>query len=275
MKHEATSKHEKSPANGAGSSAANATRTSVQQHYATQARAVSAADTAGSPCCEPDDGGCCGTESVSVTELTAIVEGDAPPSWGCGNPTALVDLEPGQVVLDLGSGAGFDAFLAAQRVAPPDGPQGRVIGVDMTDEMLELSRSHAERLELAGVTEFRKGLIEDLPVEDGAIDVILSNCVINLSPDKDVVFREAYRALKPSGWLAISDIVTAGPLPAAVREDTELWGMCISGALEESEYLAKVRAAGFEAIEVTEREPWTPIPDLTVISLTFRAFKPS
>ncbi|MBS1252642.1 MAG: Arsenite methyltransferase [Anaerolineales bacterium] len=261
-----------SPTKVANPAGADSTRTSVQNHYATQARAASAT---GSSCCGPSAGSCCDTETIAEEDLTAVVEGDTPPSWGCGNPTALVALKPGQVVLDLGSGAGFDAFLAAQRVAPSGGPKGRVIGVDMTGEMLELARSHAQRLGLADVTEFRRGYIEGLPVEDESVDVILSNCVINLAPDKDAVFREAYRVLKPGGWLAISDIVTSGPLPASVREDTELWGMCISGALEESEYLAKVRAAGFKSIEVNKREPSTPLPDVRIISLTFRAFKSS
>jgi arsenite methyltransferase len=246
----------------AGSRDADATRAGVRNHYAAQAHAAVTRESS-----------CCGPATATAVELTAAVDGEAPPSWGCGNPTALVALEPGQVVLDLGSGAGFDAFLAAQRVAPPAGPHGRVIGVDMTDEMLELARSHAQRIGLAGVTEFRKGYIEDLPVEDDSVDAILSNCVINLSPDKDAVFREAYRVLKPGGWLAISDIVTQGDLPASVRADEELWGACIAGALDEGEYLAKVQAAGFENVEVTNRETWTPLEDVTVISLTFRAFK--
>lgn len=246
------------------------TRRNVRDYYAARARAVSPeAD----PCCEPRAADCCTTDVVSQAGLLNE-DGQTPPSWGCGNPTALVALQPGQVVLDLGSGAGFDTFLAAQRVAPPDGPKGRVIGVDMTDEMLELARSHAQRLGLAGVTEFRRGYIEALPVEDESVDVVLSNCVINLSPDKGAVFREAYRVLKPGGWLAVSDIVTHGPLPASVREDVELWGACIGGALDESEYLSKVRAAGFESIEVTSRQPWTVSHGVEVISLTFRAFKP-
>lgn len=254
----------------AGTGDTDATRAGVRDHYAAQAGAASAQSTS---CCDPA-GCCCGTETVPESILTANLNGEIP-SWGCGNPTALVALEPGQVVVDLGSGAGFDVFLAAQRVAPPAGSQGRVIGVDMTDEMLKLARDHAQRLGFADVTEFRRGYIEDLPVEDDSVDAILSNCVINLSPDKDAVFHEAYRVLKPGGWIAISDIVTDGELPASIREDTELWGACIAGALEEDEYLAKVRAAGFEAIEVTDRETWTPLAGVKVISLTFRAFRPA
>lgn len=253
-------------------SAPDSTRQSVRDHYAERAR--TAATSQPDSCCGPTANSCCGDAVVSEVEVAADRDGRTPPSWGCGNPTALVALQPGQVVLDLGSGAGFDAFLAAQRVASPDGPKGRVIGVDMTDEMLDLARRHAGQLGLADVVEFRKGYIEALPVKDESVDVVLSNCVINLSPDKDAVFREAHRVLRPGGWLAISDIVTEGPLPASIREDIELWGACISGALQESEYLSKVRAAGFAAVKVTDREVWTPLPSVSVISLTFRAFKP-
>jgi len=168
---------------------------------------------------------------------------------GCGNPTALADLKEGETVLDLGSGGGIDAFLAAKRV----GVTGRVIGVDMTEEMIELANKNKKKMNAKNV-EFRLGEIEDLPVEDGSVDVIMSNCVINLSPDKERVFREAYRVLKPGGRMMISDIVTKGELPADVRRDLELWAGCIAGALEESEYLQKIRNAGFREVEVMSKQ---------------------
>ena len=168
---------------------------------------------------------------------------------GCGNPTALADLKEGETVLDLGSGGGIDAFLAAKRV----GVTGRVIGVDMTEEMIELANKNKKKMNAKNV-EFRLGEIEDLPVEDGSVDVIMSNCVINLSPDKERVFREAYRVLKPGGRMMISDIVTKGELPADVRRDLELWAGCMAGALEESEYLQKIRNAGFREVEVVSKQ---------------------
>lgn len=255
------------------------THASVREFYAAQARAAAAPARSG--CCQPAVSTCCGRTATSesccgdpaeMTSETAAI--DTPPSWGCGNPTALAALRPGQVVLDLGSGAGYDVFQAARRVAPPGGRQGRVIGVDMTDDMLDLARKHAERLGLAGVTEFRKGYIEDLPVADRSVDVVLSNCVINLSPDKAAVFREAYRVLKPGGWLAISDIVTEGTMPEQLRQDAEVWASCIGGALEEGTYLDLVRAAGFEGIMIDSRQVVATLPGVSILSLTFRAFKP-
>ncbi len=213
---------------------------------------------------------CCTPGLLSLGDLLADPETGTPPSWGCGNPTALADLKPGQVVLDLGSGAGYDAFLAAKQVAPA----GRVIGVDMTPDMLELARSHADRLGLAGIVEFRQGHIEALPVEDASVDVILSHCVVNLSPDKDAVFHEAHRVLKPGGWLAISDIVSEGRLPDFIRTDTAVWASCVGGAIDETEYLDKVRAAGFDRVEIGSRQAYFEAPGVRVLSLTFRAFKP-
>lgn len=262
------------------------TRSRVREHYAARARAAGGTQ-AEAACCDPLEvlassccgsqaraSSCCGSEESPSEEILVEPDDEAPPSWGCGNPTALVALQPGQTVLDLGSGAGFDAFLAARRVAPPEGPVGQVIGVDMTDEMLALARNHAQRLGLADVTEFRQGYIEALPVEDESIDVILSNCVINLSTDKDTVFREAYRVLKPGGWLSVSDIVTEGTLPAVARKSIELWAGCIGGAIDEQAYLAKVRAAGFHRVEVADRHVWAAFPGVKIISVTFRAFKP-
>jgi SAM-dependent methyltransferase len=166
-------------------------------------------------------------------------------SLGCGNPTALAALKPGETVLDLGSGGGIDVLLSARRV----GPTGKAYGLDMTDEMLALARENRRR---AGIenAEFLKGEIENIPLPDAAVDVVISNCVINLSGDKDRVLREAFRVLKPGGRFAVSDVVVRGPVPSAVRESMLLWVGCIAGALEERDYIAKLAAAGFEQIEI-------------------------
>lgn len=164
-------------------------------------------------------------------------------AFGCGNPTAIAALEPGQVVLDLGSGGGIDCFLAAKMV----GDSGKVFGVDMTPEMIALARKNAARVGATNV-EFRLGEIERLPIDESSVDVIISNCVINLSPDKDQVFREAFRVLKPGGRLQVSDIVWTQPVPEEVKGDMEKWAGCIAGALLEGDYLAKIRAAGFEDV---------------------------
>jgi len=167
---------------------------------------------------------------------------------GCGNPVALADLHDGQVVLDLGSGAGLDAFVAAGKV----GDKGRVIGVDMTPEMVQKAKENAAKLGLTNV-EFRLGDIEDLPVEDNSIDVTISNCVINLATDKSKVFREALRVLRPGGRIIISDVVLNGPLPQAVRDDIAAYTGCLSGAIPEHEYLQRMRDAGFERAEIARR----------------------
>lgn len=166
-------------------------------------------------------------------------------SLGCGNPTALARLREGEVVLDLGSGGGIDVFLSAEKV----GPSGKVYGLDMTDEMLELARQNQKR---AGVTnvEFLKGEMEDIPLPDDTVDVIISNCVINLSADKDLVLKEAMRVLKPGGCLAVSDIVVRGEIPPEIRRSIELWVGCMAGALEEDEYRSKLLSAGFENIDI-------------------------
>jgi len=184
-------------------------------------------------------------------ELAAIPAG-ANLGLGCGDPTADADIQPGQTVLDLGSGAGIDCFLAARRV----GPSGRVIGVDMTDAMLERARANAREGGITNV-EFRKGEIEKLPVETGTVDRIISNCVINLSPDKDLVLAEAFRVLRPGGRLAVSDIVVRGEIPQAVRRNIELWAGCVAGALEEKEYLAKLQRAGFEQVTIEPTRVYT------------------
>jgi ubiquinone/menaquinone biosynthesis C-methylase UbiE len=167
---------------------------------------------------------------------------------GCGNPSAIASLQPGEVVLDLGSGGGIDCFLAAKTV----GPTGRVIGLDMTPDMIKLARRNAKKVGATNV-DFRYGEMEEMPIEDASVDVILSNCVINLSPDKDAVFAEAFRVLKPGGRLVVSDIVTKGDLPPAIRDNMNTWAGCVSGALDEAVYLDKMRAAGLIDVEVTER----------------------
>jgi SAM-dependent methyltransferase len=174
-------------------------------------------------------------------------------SLGCGNPTAIAGLQPGEVVLDLGSGGGIDCFLAAKRV----GPEGRVIGLDMTPDMIKLARRNAKKIGAHNV-EFRYGEMEDIPLPDESVDVIISNCVINLSPDKDSVFGETYRVLRPGGRMSISDIVVDGDLPQAIRSRLDAWAGCIAGALDESVYLDKIRAAGFEEVEVMSRDYTDP-----------------
>jgi ubiquinone/menaquinone biosynthesis C-methylase UbiE len=173
-------------------------------------------------------------------------------SLGCGNPTALIDLHRGQVVLDLGSGGGIDVLLSARRV----GPEGRAYGLDMTDEMLDLARKNQRE---AGVenAEFLKGTIEDVPLPDGSVDVIISNCVINLAADKSEVFREAHRLLRPGGRLAVSDIVIRGDLDPKIRESVEAWIGCVAGALEEDEYRSGLEAAGFTGVEVEPTREFT------------------
>ena len=166
-------------------------------------------------------------------------------SLGCGNPTALAELKPGETVLDLGSGGGIDVLLSAKRV----GPTGKAYGLDMTDEMLDLARENQRKAGIPNV-EFLKGEIEDIPLPDNSVDVIISNCVINLSADKDQVLREAFRVLKPGGRFAVSDIVVRGEVPAEIRRNMELWVGCMAGALEESEYLAKLTNAGFEVVSI-------------------------
>jgi len=184
-----------------------------------------------------------GAADVATLPATAV---DA--SLGCGNPVALADLGSGDVVLDLGSGGGIDVLLSARRV----GPSGKAFGLDMTDEMLALARENQRKAGVANV-EFLKGTIEEIPLPDGAVDVIISNCVINLSADKDRVLREAFRVLKPGGRFAVSDIVLRRPLPEPVRRSLELWAGCVVGALSEDEYRAKLAAAGFAdaTIQVT------------------------
>jgi SAM-dependent methyltransferase len=166
-------------------------------------------------------------------------------SLGCGNPTALAELKPGETVLDLGSGGGIDVLLSARRV----GPAGKVYGLDMTDEMLELARENQRKSGIQNV-EFLKGDLEEIPLPAGSVDVIISNCVINLSADKDRSLREAFRVLKPGGRFAVSDVVVRGEVPPAIRHSVELWIGCVAGALEEKDFEAKLRKAGFTDVEI-------------------------
>lgn len=197
-------------------------------------------------CCGSSD--CCSSESTLYPAdlLTTLPTGESNVSYGCGDPITLASLTPGQTVLDLGSGAGLDCFFAAKQV----GETGKVIGVDMTPEMLERARSSAKRMDITNV-EFREGYIEELPVDSNSVDVIISNCVINLSPAKESVFAETFRVLKPGGKLAVSDIVTEGELPDAIRKSLSAWAGCVSGAVEAKEYIQMMEAAGYVNIAVT------------------------
>ena len=229
-------------------------REQVAERYGALARSVD----------DGDPGSCCGPEAAApqgnpiTSDLYTEEQSGAVPqtamaaSLGCGNPTALIDLHRGQVVLDLGSGGGIDVLLSARRV----GPEGRAYGLDMTDEMLDLARKNQRE---AGVenAEFLKGTIEDVPLPDGSVDVIISNCVINLAADKSEVFREAHRLLRPGGRLAVSDIVIRGDLDPKIRESVEAWIGCVAGALEEDEYRSGLEAAGFTDVEVEPTREFT------------------
>ncbi len=218
----------------------------VKERYGSAARAVAESGSV-QACCDPAFR-CCDPITVnlySADEKGSIPEKAALASLGCGNPTALIELRPGETVLDLGSGGGIDVLLSAQRV----GPSGKAYGLDMTEEMLALARENQRQ---AGVTnvEFLKGEIENIPLPDGSVDVIISNCVINLSADKDRVLSEAFRVLKPGGRFAVSDVVTRGSVPDQVRQSMLLWVGCIAGALEENEYVDKLVKAGFGEVSV-------------------------
>jgi SAM-dependent methyltransferase len=180
-----------------------------------------------------------------ANQKDALPEQAVKASLGCGNPTALAKLNPGETVLDLGSGGGIDVLLSAKRV----GPNGKTYGLDMTDEMLALARENQRKAGVDNV-EFLKGEIENIPLPDNSVDVIISNCVINLSADKDRVFREAFRVLKPGGRVAVSDVVVRGDVPPQVRRNVELWIGCIAGALKDSDYSSKLAAAGFESVDI-------------------------
>jgi len=210
----------------------------VREHYAERIKNNAS-------CCGSSD--CCSADSNLYPSdlLATLPEGESTVSYGCGDPITLASLQPGQTVLDLGSGAGLDCFFAAKKV----GEAGRVIGVDMTPEMIERATSSAERLNIRNV-EFRQGYLEDLPVESNAVDVIISNCVINLAPDKSKVFAESFRVLKPGGKLAVSDIVTDGPLPDAIKKSLSAWAGCVAGAVESNEYIEMMKLVGFRDISI-------------------------
>jgi arsenite methyltransferase len=218
----------------------------VREKYGDIARSVGKTG-----CCGPTACGCgdpITSDLYSDAETAGLPAEALAVSLGCGNPTALIDLQPGQTVLDLGSGGGIDVLLSANKV----GPTGKVYGLDMTDDMLALARENQRK---AGATnvEFLKGTIEAIPLPDQSVDVIISNCVINLSVDKDAVLREAFRVLKPNGRVAVSDVVIRGEVPGEVRRSMELWVGCVAGALRDDEYASKLKTAGFVDVEL---DPW-------------------
>lgn len=253
---------------------ADEVRAIVREHYGNVARADAGGCAPG--CCSP---GAVGT-AASALGYTADEAGAAPEGadlgLGCGNPTAIASLREGETVLDLGSGGGFDCFIAARRV----GPAGRVIGVDMTPDMVARARANARKVAATNV-EFRLGEIEHLPVADASVDAILSNCVINLSPEKAAVFRESFRVLRPGGRLAISDIVATGPIPAELRDQAAALAGCVAGAAPLDEVRALLEAAGFADIEVKIAPrsaeivgAWLPGIEAFVASATIEARKP-
>lgn len=249
---------------------------SVRDLYSTLAKQQS-------PCCAPPQSSTCSCSQPGPTTRTQHLYSKAElesiaidiPSLGCGNPIALSQLKPGETVLDLGSGGGLDCFLAAKQV----GPKGKVIGLDMTPEMIKLARTNADKMGVKNV-EFRLGEMEHMPVDSDSVDVVISNCVINLSPDKDAVFREAYRVLKPGGRLCVSDIVTHGELPESVRQDLSQWAGCVAGALEEKVYLKKIRDAGFTRLTSAEvnlspdKEKAARKASVPIASVAVTAYKP-
>ena len=226
----------------------------VQEKYGEAARRVSTGSGLPADCCSKTS--CCeGAASSSCDPITSDLYDEAQKSGlpekavlaslGCGNPTALAELKPGETVLDLGSGGGIDVLLSAKRV----GPSGKAFGLDMTDDMLALARENQRKSGIDNV-EFLKGEIENIPLPDNSVDVIISNCVINLSADKDQVLREALRVLKPGGRFAVSDVVVRGEVPGEVRQSMELWVGCVAGALEEMDYVKKLAKAGFDSIDI-------------------------
>ncbi len=227
---------------------ATSIKEAVRERYARAAQQVASGKPAAS-CCASS---CCESDIDPITSnLYDAAQTDSLPeeavlaSLGCGNPTALADLRPGEIVLDLGSGGGIDVLVSARRV----GPTGRVFGLDMTDEMLALARENQRKSGLENV-EFIKGEIENIPLPDNSVDVVVSNCVINLAADKERVLREAFRVLRPGGRFAVSDVVVRGQVPAEVRRSMELWVGCIAGALDETEYSDKLARSGFEQVSI-------------------------
>ena len=225
----------------------------VRERYAQAARSTSS-------CCSP-------SSTLYPAELLTELPADISDfSLGCGNPIAAANIKPGETVLDLGSGGGLDCFLSARRV----GSNGRVIGVDMTPEMLERSRSNAARLGITNV-EFREGYLENLPVEDHSVDVVISNCVINLSPDKPQVFREIFRVLKPGGRMAVSDVVTNGSLPESIRSNMDAWGVCVAGALDIKDYSLGLLQAGFDDVKIQPKNETNHLLQILPVGQPFSA----
>jgi arsenite methyltransferase len=240
-------------------------REHVRDRYARAARAVRSSP---GPVADPyfDPNGCgCGPSGYSAEEVAGLPREVLDGSLGCGNPVAVADLRPGEVVLDLGSGGGLDVLLSARRV----GPDGKVYGLDMTDEMLELSRENRRRAGVANA-QFLRGHMEDVPLPDGTVDIVLSNCVVNLSPDKDAVFAEVYRVLKDGGRVAIYDIVADRPVDPEQRADPEAWSACLSGALTRDEFRAGLTGAGLQDVSFTESHQAAP----GFSSVVVRAVKP-
>lgn len=235
-------------------------RDAVKAYYGERARS-------GSSCCSSDDG------FYSLSEIDVMPSDVANFSLGCGNAVSEAGLAPGETVLDLGSGGGLECFIAAQQV----GAAGRVIGIDMTPDMLDRARAAASRMGLHQV-EFREGLIEAPPVDDASIDVVISNCVINLSPDKPAVFREMYRVLKPGGRIAISDVVSRAPIPQEYRENMDLWSACASGAVPVYEWVQALSELGFTGISITpvdgDESYAELIPESRPFSAIIKAVKP-
>jgi arsenite methyltransferase len=218
-------------------------KAAIQDKYGRAAAGVATGGCCGGGCGDPITANLYGAE-----ERAALPQEAVSASLGCGNPTAMIELRPGETVLDLGSGGGIDVLLSARRV----GPAGRAYGLDMTDEMLALARDNQRRAGAVNV-EFLKGEIEAIPLPDSSVDVVISNCVINLSSDKDQVLREAFRVLRPGGRFAVSDVVVRGAVPAELRRNVELWVGCVAGALDEGDYREKLERAGFAEVEI---EPW-------------------
>ncbi len=230
----------------------------VKSKYGEAAKRVAAGQSALeglTACCGGGEASTCDPITSNLyddSEKSAIPAEAVAASLGCGNPTALAKLEPGEIVLDLGSGGGIDVLLSARRV----GPAGKAYGLDMTDEMLELARENQRKAGIENV-EFVKGDMENIPLPENSVDVVISNCVINLSADKERVLREAFRVLRPGGRFAVSDVVVRGPVPADIRRSVELWVGCVAGAMEESEYREKLGAAGFGEIEIEPTRVYT------------------
>jgi arsenite methyltransferase len=220
----------------------------VKEKYGEAANRVASGGAAS--CGTAPSSSCCGADPITSNlyesaQTAGLPQGAVLASLGCGNPTALAQLKPGEIVLDLGSGGGIDVLLSAKRVSPG----GKAYGLDMTDEMLSLARENQKKAGVENV-EFLKGEIENIPLPESAVDVVISNCVINLSADKDRVFQEAFRVLRPGGRFAVSDVVVKGEVPAEIRRNMELWVGCVAGALRDSEYISKLSSAGFKEVSI-------------------------